>query len=182
MGFNPELLLVELCSSTFWKGRTDTGKGGFTVAALSYPSFSIPSLEAFLGKAAARMPERIDLPYLMETVGLTEKNAELLLEGLQTLGCVSEDGRLTAEGHTLATEEGRAGAYGRALTRVYVGLLDVLLQKEEFNLDQVHQFLADRNDLRLSGRQKVAAVFRYFLLNSDREDLKSRFSQKKCFA
>jgi len=149
---------------------------------IKYPCFSTLSLESFLQAAAERAPEEVSRAYLVETAGLAEKNAELLLEGLRTLGFVSEDGRLTAEGRALVTESGRAGAYGRALAGVYAGLLEVLLQNEEFNLDQVHRFLDAHTDLKMSGRQKVAAVFRYLLLNSDREDLKSRFSQKKCFA
>lgn len=148
----------------------------------NYPSFSTLSLETFLQATAERPPETVDRAYLVETAGLAEKNAELLLEGLKTFGFVAGDGRLTAEGAALVAESGRAGAYGRALAAVYSGLLEVLLQNEEFNLDQVHRFLDAHTDLRMSGRQKVAAVFRYLLVNSDQEDLKSRFSQKKCFA
>jgi|Deesub1362A_J573_1020465.scaffolds.fasta_scaffold00035_136 hypothetical protein len=149
----------------------------------NYPTFSIPSLESLLETAAAGSPESIDRTYLAGIVGLTPKNADLLQAGLETLGFVGPDGVLTADGRLVVSGgDGRAAAFGRALERVYAEMLAVLLENEEFNLDQVHRFLEQRTNLRLSGRQKVAAVFKYLLVNSDREDWKKRFSQKKCFA
>ncbi|RJX17273.1 MAG: hypothetical protein C4575_13530 [Desulforudis sp.] len=147
-----------------------------------YPSFSTLSLETFLKSAAEARPNRVDLTYLTEFVGLPAKNADLLLSGLLTLGFINSDGGVTMEGRLAVSDQTRPSAFGSAFTRVYGEMLVVLLENDEFNLDQVHQFLDARTDLKLSGRQKVAAVFRYLLLNGDREDIKARFSQKKCFA
>jgi hypothetical protein len=149
---------------------------------IDYPSFSIMSLEAFLKQTALSGPEQVDFIYLVEIVGLSEKNADLLLSGLLSLGFVNPDGEFTLDGKLAVSDDTRPSAFGSALARVYAEMLEVLLIDEEFNLDQVHRFLDDRTDLKLSGRQRVAAVFKHFLLNSDREDLKGRFSQKKCFA
>lgn len=152
------------------------------VNTIDYPVFSVSNLEDLLNNVAVVKPERIDHAYLVNTLGLTEKNAGALYAGLCALGFIEDDGRLTADGRLAVSEEDRPAAFSRSLDRVYAEMLIVLLYDEEFTMDLVHCFLEGHTELRLSGRQKVATVFKYLLFNSDREDLKARFSHKKCFA
>lgn len=146
-----------------------------------YPVFSVPSLEAFLARLTPEV-EAVDHHWLTQTVGLLEKNAHQLKAGLCILGFTEPGGRLTAEGKLLAFSDTRAAVFGRVCARVYAEMLDFLLQHGEFHTDHVHQFLSERGIKRLGERQKMAMVFKFLLLNSDREDLIKRYSMKKCFA
>lgn len=148
---------------------------------LDYPVFSVPSLEAFLARLTPEI-EAVDHHWLIETVGLSEKEAGPLIAGLCILGFAEPNGRLTAEGRLLAASDTRGTAFGRACARVYAEMLDSLLQHEEFHTDHVHQFLSQRGIKHMKERQKTALVFRFLVLNSDREDLIRRYSTKKCFA
>jgi len=147
----------------------------------AYPVFSVPSLEAFLARLTPGI-EAVDHLWLTETVGLSEKDARQLSEGLCILGFTEPTGHLTAEGKLLAAPDARGAVFGRVCAKVYANMIDSLLQEEEFNTDHVHQFLIKCGITHMRERQKTTLVFRFLVFNSDREDLIKRYSSKKCFA